>query len=195
MENLTSEMFNLLFDTKRTPRAWKNKSVDLNLLQKIYDHSKFGPTSANCSPLRVIFVHSKGAKEKLKLCLAPGNVDQTMQAPITAIFAYDLNFYTHMDKLYPHTNARSWFEGNEPLIKETAFRNATLQAAYFMICARGFGLDCGPMSGFESKAIDEVFFKDTDYRSNFLCNLGYGEVTDLKPRDWRFPFEEICTII
>ncbi|MDP1974737.1 MAG: malonic semialdehyde reductase, partial [Alphaproteobacteria bacterium] len=149
MKNLTPEMLALLFDTKRTPRTWKNQSVDLDVLQKIYDHSKFGPTSANCSPLRVVFVHSKEAKEKLKPCLAPGNVDQTMKAPATAIFAYDLDFYTHMDKLYPHTNARAWFEGNEQLIKDTAFRNSTLQAAYFMLTARGFGLDCGPMSGFE----------------------------------------------
>jgi 3-hydroxypropanoate dehydrogenase len=195
MENLTPEMFALLFDTKRTPRAWKNRSVDLGLLQKIYDHSKFGPTSANCSPLRVVFVQSKEAKEKLKPCLDLGNVDQTMKAPITAIFAYDLDFYTHMDRLYPHTNARAWFEGNTPLIKETAFRNATLQAAYFMICARGFGLDCGPMSGFKAAPLDEAFFKGTNYKSNFLCNLGYGDISTLKPRDWRFPFEEICTIV
>ena len=195
MKNLTPEMLALLFDTKRTPRAWKNQSVDLDILQKIYDHSKFGATSANCSPLRVVFVHSKEAKEKLKPCLAPGNVDQTMKAPVTAIFAYDLKFYVHMDKLYPHTNARAWFEGNDQLIKDTAFRNSTLQAAYFMMTARGFGLDCGPMSGFEPAILDEAFFKGTNYKSNFLCNLGYGEIGDLKPRDWRFPFEEICTII
>lgn len=195
MENLTQEIFAFLFDTKRTPRAWKNKSVDLELLQKIYNHSKFGPTSANCSPLRVVFVHSKEGKEKLKPCLDPGNIDQTMNAPITAIFAYDLDFYTHMDRLYPHTNARAWFEGNEPLIKETAFRNATLQAAYFMISARGFGLDCGPMSGFKAALLDETFLKGTKYKSNFLCNLGYGDTSNLKPRDWRFPFDEISRIV
>lgn len=191
----TQEMFQILFDLKRTPRAWKEQNVDVDFLQKAYDHAKFGPTSANCSPLRIVFLKSLEAKEKLKPLLSPGNVPQTMQAPLTAIFAYDIDFYKHFDKLYPHTDARSWFEGNEKLIQETAFRNSTLQAAYFMIAIRGLGIDCGPMSGFDTDKLNEAFFKDTSFRANFLCNLGIGNLDGLMPRDWRFPFEDVCQII
>lgn len=185
----------LLFTEARTYYAWQDRPVEDILLKEIYDIMKFGATSANCSPMRVIFVKSKEAKEKLKECLAPGNIDKTMAAPVTAIFADDFDFYNHLPKLFPHTDAKSWFAGNDGLINSTAPRNGTLQAAYFMLAARGFGLDCGPMSGFDNEKCNELFFKGTKTKSNFLCNLGYGDTEGLFPRSPRFEFSEVCKIL
>lgn len=195
MTILAEQILTTLFDSKRTPRNWKASEIDRNAVKQAFDHAQLGPTSANCSPLRIVFVESLASKEKLKPCLSPGNIEQTMIAPITALFAYDLEFYKHMDKLYPHTNARAWFEGNDAVIQETAFRNSTLQAAYFMMAMRALGFDCGPMSGFDAPMVNEVFFKETSFRINFICNLGHGETGTLSPRDWRFGFEDICKII
>lgn len=184
-----------LFEKARTHSAWLDKPVAAELLRKIYNLAKFGPTSANCSPMRVIFVQSSAAKEKLKPCLAPGNIDKTMSAPVTAIIGYDMEFYEHLPQLFPHTDARSWFVGNEQLIMETAFRNASLQAAYLILAARSCGLDCGPMSGFDANLIDQQFFAGTNIKSTVLCNLGYGDHTQLHPRNPRFEFEDVCQII
>lgn len=192
---LNNDVMNILFTEARTYSAWTNKSVDDELLKKIVDLAKFGPTSANCSPMRIVFVKSDIAKAKLKPCLAPGNVEKTLKAPVTAIIGHDLAFYDHLPKLYPHVDAKSWFVGNEAMIADTAFRNGTLQGAYLMLAARVYGLDCGPMSGFDNQMVDEAFFAGTSIKSNFLCNLGYGDKQKLHPRSPRFDFNEICQII
>lgn len=183
-----------IFLEARTYHAWKDQEVKDTLLAEIYDLMKFGPTSTNCTPLRIIFVKSQAAKEILKPCLASGNVKQTMCAPVTAIFSYDTEFYEHLPFLAPHTNAKSWFEGKPDYIEKTAVLNSALQAAYFMIAARMKGLDCGPMSGFNQTKTNQAFFEDTPYKSLFLCNLGYGEPKDQHPRAPRFEFSEICDI-
>lgn len=193
---IDTQAFNLLFDEARTPRGWhEDKPVDAELITQIWDKARLGPTSANCSPLRMRIFQSAAGKEKLKEVLMEANIPQTMAAPVTVMFGYDLTFYINMDKLYPHTNARAWFEGNEPLIQETAFRNATLQAAYFMMAARAHGLDCGPMSGFDADKATQLFFAGTTIRANFLCNLGYGKKDDLKPRDWRYDFSDVAQVL
>jgi 3-hydroxypropanoate dehydrogenase len=176
----------------RTHNYWLDKPVDDDLLLKIHELARFGPTSANCCPLRILFIKSREAKEKLRPCLAEGNVEKTMKAPVTAIFSYDLQFYEWLPKLFPHAPARDWFVGNKPLSEETAKRNGALQGAYFMIAARSLGLDCGPMSGFDNAKLDAAFFAGTEIRSNFLCNLGYGDPTKLFPRSPRFEYSEVC---
>lgn len=185
----------VLFTEARTHTSWQERKVDPSLLQQIFDTMKFGPTSANCSPLRVLFLTSDSAKEKLKPCLAEGNIEKTMTAPVVAIFAQDLEFYEKLPQLFPHADARSWFAGNAPLIQESAHRNSTLQAAYFILAARAWGLDCGPMSGFDQKLCDATFFPDGKVQSNFLCNLGYGNPEELFPRSPRLTFEEACSIL
>ena len=152
------------------------------------------PTSANCSPMRILFVKSPAAKERLKPALIESNVRQTMAAPATAIIAYDLEFYELLPKLYPPADARSWFVGNDKAIRETAFRNGSLQGAYFIIAARAVGLDCGPMSGFDNAKLDAAFFPDGRWKSNFLCNLGYGDPATVSPRSPRLEFAEACRI-
>ncbi|MBX7146638.1 MAG: malonic semialdehyde reductase [Alphaproteobacteria bacterium] len=184
-----------IFLKARTHIVWKNQSIDDHLLQKIYDLAKMGPTSANCSPMRIIFIKSKEAKERLKPCLSPGNVEKTMTAPATAIIAQDMYFYDQLPKLFPHEDARSWFIGNEQLINDTAFRNSSLQGAYFIIAARAMGLDCGPMSGFDTQKLNQEFFPDGHWKANFLCNLGHGDEQKLYPRSPRLKFEEACKIL
>lgn len=192
---MTEQDQQLIFTEARTHGHWKPAApVADDILKRIYNLMKFGPTSANCCPLRIVFVKSQEAKEKLKPCLDEGNVEKTMNAPVTAIFAQDMKFYDHMPKLFPHADAKSWFAGNDPLIAETAMRNSSLQGAYFMIAARAFGLDCGPMSGFNKAKIDEAFFGGTSFKSNFLCNLGHGDPGKLYPRSPRFSFEDVCVI-
>jgi 3-hydroxypropanoate dehydrogenase len=140
-------------------------------------------------------VKSRAAKEKLKPHLSEGNREKTMKAPVCAIVGYDLDFYDHLPYLFPHTNAKSWFEGKPKKIEETAFRNGSLQGAYLIMAARALGLDCGPMSGFDNEAVDKEFFADTNVKSNFLCNLGFGDGADLKPRAPRFRFDQIALIV
>jgi 3-hydroxypropanoate dehydrogenase len=179
----------------RTHTAWLPEPVTDELLQQIYDLVKWGPTSANTCPARIAFVKSKEAKEKLLPCMAPGNVEKTRTAPVSAIIAYDLEFYEKLPKLFPHTDARSWFVGNKPFIESTAFRNGSLQGAYLMIAARALGLDCGPMSGFDNAKVDAAFFEGTSWKSNFICNLGFGDVNALRPRSPRLDFGEACKIL
>jgi 3-hydroxypropanoate dehydrogenase len=183
-----------LFLDARTHNKWQPKDVSDSLLHQLVDVLKLGPTSANCSPARFVFVKSKAAKERLKPHLSEGNRDKTMQAPVCAIVAYDLEFYEHLPKLFPHTDAKSWFAGNPDKIKETALRNGTLQGAYLILAARAHGLDCGPMSGFDNKGVDEAFFSGTSIRSNFLCNIGYGDPAGVRPRSPRFSFDEMAKI-
>jgi 3-hydroxypropanoate dehydrogenase len=184
-----------LFREARTHNAWRDRDVPDALLHDIVDLLKFGPTSANCSPARFVFVKSRAAKERLRPHLSEGNRDKTMKAPVCAIIGYDLDFYRHLPKLFPHTDAKSWFEGKPKKIEETAFRNGTLQGAYLIMAARTLGLDCGPMSGFDNQGVDREFFAGTNVKSNFLCNLAYGDPSVLFPRSPRFDFDEMAKII
>jgi 3-hydroxypropanoate dehydrogenase len=184
-----------LFLDAHTHNAWQPKEVPDILLRRLVDTLRMGPTSANCSPARFVFVKSKEAKERLKPHLSEGNRDKTMKAPVCTIIGYDLDFYEHLPKLFPHTDARSWFAGNPEKIKETAFRNGTLQGAYLILAARLHGLDCGPMSGFDNAGVDAAFFSGTSIKSNFLCNIGYGDPAGLQPRSPRFSFDEMAKIV
>lgn len=188
--------FETLFTKARTYNAWQKKDVPESLLRQLHDIVKFGPTSANCCPLRIVFVKSHEAKARLEPLMDEGNRKKTMEAPVTAIFGYDLEFYEYMAKLFPHNpSSREWFANDKAFAKEAAFRNATLQAGYFMIGARGLGLDCGPMSGFDADGVKKEFFSETTIVPDFLCNLGYGDSESLFPRSPRFTFDEICSVL
>ena len=193
-EPLDQSALDTLFLEARSMNAWQAKDVPDALLHRLVDILKMGPTSANCSPARLVFVKSDAARQKLKPLLSPGNVDKTMSAPVCAIIGQDMEFYEHLPKLFPHDDARSWFAGQPEKIRDTAFRNATLQGAYLMLAARALGLDCGPMSGFDPEGVDKTFFAGTKIKSNFLCNLGYGDPAGLFPRSPRFTFDEMATI-
>ena len=184
-----------LLGAARTHNGWLDKPVDEALLRRLWELARMGPTSANCSPARVLFVTSAAGKERLRSALSQGNLAKTMAAPVTAIVGYDLDFIDHLARLFPHADARSWFAGNEPLIETTAFRNGSLQGAYLILTARALGLDCGPMSGFDNAKVDAEFFPDGRIKSNFLCNLGYGDPTKLFTRSPRFAFDEACRIL
>ena len=184
-----------LFSEARTHNAWFEGDVSDALLHEIVDLVKLAPTSANCSPARFLFVKSREAKEKLKPHLSEGNRDKTMKAPVCTIVGYDLDFYKHLPKLFPHADAKSWFEGNEAKIFDTAFRNGTLQGSYLIMAARALGLDCGPMSGFDNQGVDRDFFAGTNIKSNFLCSLGHGDASVLFPRSPRFSFDEMARIL
>lgn len=194
-QSIDEKAKDILFRDARTYNAWQDKDVSDALLKALFDLVKWAPTSANCLPMRVKFVKSKEAKEKLKPLLDQGNVEKTMSAPVTAVIAYDMKFYEHMPRLFPHTDAKSWFVGNDDLIKATAQRNGTLQGGYFILAARGLGLDCGPMSGFNVAGVKDAFFKGEDVVVNFLCNLGYGSEENLFPRSPRFDFDDVCEIL
>lgn len=185
-----------LFLHARTHNHWQDRDVPDSLLLELVDLMKLGPTSANCSPARVLFIKSPQAKIRLKPHLSSGNRNKTMATPVTAIIGYDLKFYDHLPKLFPHDlEARSWFTGSEDGAHKAAFRNGTLQGAYLILAARALGLDTGPMSGFDNDGVDREFFADTDVKSNFLCNLGYGDPARLHPRLPRFSFEEMARIL
>jgi 3-hydroxypropanoate dehydrogenase len=186
---------NLLFNEARTHNGWTDQPVSDDTLRELFDLLKMAPTSANCSPARFVFLRSAESRQRLVPALLPGNLEKTLAAPVTVIVACDLAFHEQLPKLFPHADARSWFAGNEDLIKETAFRNGTLQGAYMMLAARAVGLDCGPMSGFDKTKVDEAFFAGTTWRSNFLCNLGHGDPSKLFPRSPRFQFEDACRVL
>jgi 3-hydroxypropanoate dehydrogenase len=184
-----------LFRNARTHNAWQAKPVSDALLQAVWELAKMPPTSANCSPMRVLFLKSAAAKERLKPALSEGNRAKTMAAPVAAIIGYDLEFYEKLPFLFPHTDARPWFAGKPEVIQATAFRNGSLQGAYLIMAARALGLDCGPMSGFDNAKVDAEFFPDGRVKSNFLCNIGYGDPAGLMPRSPRFSFDEACRIL
>jgi len=207
---LRDEALDQLFREARTHNAWRDKPVTDTTLRQLYDVMKWGPTSANSSPARFVFIRSQEAKERLRPTLAPGNVEKTMAAPVTVIVAYDLLFFEKLPKLFPHSPAmRDLFAENPQLIEATAMRNSSLQGAYLIIAARALGLDCGPMSGFDNARLDEEFFgagKECEgceqeffpaghVKSNFLCNLGYGDPSKLFPRGPRLEFNEACTLL
>ncbi|WP_338844969.1 malonic semialdehyde reductase [Massilia sp. W12] len=184
-----------LFSAARTHNAWQAREVPDSLLQQLYELMKWGPTSANCSPARIVFVKSPAQKEKLLACMSPGNLDKTRTAPVTAIIGMDMAFYDQLPQLFPHADARSWFADNHELIQATAFRNSSLQGGYFIMAARALGLDCGPMSGFDADKVNQTFFADTQIKANFVCNLGYGDAEKLFPRSPRLSFEQACSIL
>ena len=180
----------------RSHNEWLKKDVTDNLLHQLYDIMKWGPTSANCSPARIVFIKTTEAKKRLIKHVIESNAEKTLSAPVTAIIAYDKKFYDHIPKLFPHNpDAKDWFSGSEEFAEKTAFRNSSLQGAYFIIAARLLGLDCGPMSGFDNEGLDKEFFSDTAFKSNFICNIGYGDESKLFERSPRFDFDQICKIL
>ncbi len=195
--SLDHDALDTIFTQARTHSVWQNRDVPDQLLRDIVDLMKWGPTSANICPARFVFVKSKAAKEKLSPHMDEGNRDKTMKAPATVIIAFDLKFYEKTDILAPHNPKviRSWFEGMPAKIQQAAFRNGTLQGAYFMIAARALGLDCGPMSGFNADGVKKEFFPEEDWTPNFLCNLGYGDASKLHPRAPRLSFDQSSKII
>ncbi len=206
---VNAQSLDILFRKARTHNSWLNKPFSDDTLHQLYDLMKWGPTSANCSPARILFLRTPEAKQRLLPALSPANVDKTMKAPVTAIIAYDLKFYEKLPRLFPHNpGAREWFSNSPELAETTAFRNGTLQGAYFILAARSLGLDCGPMSGFDNAKVDQEFFPapvsksesaevipEGPIKSNFLCNLGYGDPAKLFPRSPRLSFEEACKLL
>lgn len=191
---LENSVLDQLFREARSFSHWQDKSVSDEQLQQIYDLLKMGPTAANSCPARLVFVKSAAAKEKLKPCLAEGNVDKSMSAAAVAIIGMDLEFYEKLPVLFPHTDARSWFAGNDEKIKHSAFLNSCLQGAYLIMAIRSLGLDAGPMSGVNNDMLDEMFFPDGKVKSIFICAIGYGEQEKLHPRGPRLSFSEACRI-
>jgi 3-hydroxypropanoate dehydrogenase len=207
---LNHEALDQLFRKARTHNAWLERPVGDEVLRQLYDLMKWGPTSANLSPARIVFLRTRQAKERLRPALMPGNVEKTMAAPVTAIIAYDERFYEQAPRLFPYNpGMRDLFATSPELAESTAFRNGTLQGAYLILAARSLGLDCGPMSGFDNAKVDEEFFPASGggepsidevkpvsrLRSNFLCNLGYGDPAGLHPRGPRLEFEETCRLL
>jgi 3-hydroxypropanoate dehydrogenase len=201
---LSNEALDVLFRQARTHNAWLEKPVGDDLLRQLYDLMKYGSTSANSCPVRIIFLRTPEAKQRLVPALSPTNVDKTLKAPVTAIIGHDLKFYEQTPTLFPNNPAmRDVFAKSPQLAQTTAFRNGTLQGAYFILAARALGLDCGPMSGFDNQKVDAEFFSASagnppafvDVKSNFLCNLGYGDASKLFPRNPRLPFEEACRLL
>ena len=194
--SLESAVHDLLFREARTHNKWQDKPVTDEQIHELYNLMKFGPTSANSSPARFVFIRTAAGKEKLKPALSAGNTDKTMSAPLTAIIAYDPKFFEKLPQLFPHNlDAKSWFTSNDSLAATTAFRNGTLQGAYLMIAARALGLDTGGMSGFDNDIVDRAFFADNGWRSNFLCNIGHGDHEALYPRSPRLEFDEACVLM
>jgi len=188
-KRISVDSLDQLFRQARTHWVWRPERVPLELLKEVYELARFGPTSANSSPARFVFITTPQAKERLRPALSPGNVEKTV------IVAWDTEFYEQLPQLFPARDMRSVFAGNATLIHETAFRNGTLQGAYFIMAARALGLDCGPMSGFDQQKVNAEFFPDGKWKANFLCNLGYGDPSNLFPRNPRLGFDEACRVL
>lgn len=191
---IDSQALATLFGEGRTHSAWLDKPVPDAVLEQLYAHVSLGPTAVNSCPGRFVFVRTSDGKEKLAPCLSKGNLDKTMSAPVTVIVAYDEDFPETLPELFPFADARSWYAGQPALITENALRNSSLQAGYLILGARALGLDTGPMSGFDAKAVDEAFFSGTTWKSNLLINLGYGDVSKLRDRLPRLPFDRACIL-
>ena len=183
-----------LFRTARTQNKWQDRPVPDAKLQELYELLKWGPTSANSSPARFVFVRTPEGKAKLKEALSAGNTEKTMTAPVTAIVCYDSYFYDKLGQLFPHADAKPWFTSSPEFAEKTAFRNGSLQGAYLMLAARAIGLDVGAMSGFDNAKVDELFLFGTGWKSNFLVNLGYGDPAGLFPRSPRLSFDEAARL-
>jgi len=192
--SLDDHALDILFRGARSFSYWKDSPVTDEELEQIYGLMKMGPTAANSGPARIVFITSEEAKAKLKPCLDEGNVDKSMSAPVVAIIGMDMLFYEKLDKLFPHTDARPWFEGKPEKIKHSALLNSTLQGAYLIMAIRSLGLDAGPMSGFNNELVDQAFFPEGNIKSNFLCAIGHGVVSKLYPRSPRLSFDEACRV-
>ncbi|MGA8501042.1 MAG: malonic semialdehyde reductase, partial [Candidatus Sulfotelmatobacter sp.] len=192
---VSNDCINQIFREARTHNVWLPQPVSSELLRQAYELSALGPTSANTMPARYVFLTTANAKERLRPALSPGNLEKTMAAPVTVIIAWDTEFHEKLPKLFPQRDMRSMFHGNPALIEATAFRNSSLEGAYFILAARALGLDCGPMSGFDAAKVNAEFFPDGKWKANFLCNLGYGDETKLFPRNPRLSFDEACLIL
>lgn len=194
---LDDKALDLILREARSQNGWLDKPVSDAQLHAIYDLMKSGPTSANCSPARIVWVRTAEGKARLRPALSEGNTEKTMSAPVVAIVAWDTQFFELLPKLFPHKpEAITWFKGpgTEAVAGATAFRNGTLQGAYLMLAARALGLDCGPMSGFDNGKVDATFFPDGRFKSNFLCGIGYGDSTKVFPRSPRLTFDEACVL-
>jgi 3-hydroxypropanoate dehydrogenase len=192
---IANDTLNQLFRQARTHSAWLPKRVPVEVLREVYELARWGPTSANSTPARFVFIESEAAKARLLPALSPGNVEKTKAAPVTVIVAWDTEFYEKLPQLFPRADMRSYFLGKQPLIDETALRNGSLQGGYFILAARALGLDCGPMSGFDAAKVNAEFFPDGKWKANFLCNLGYGDRSKLFPRNPRLEFDEACRVL
>lgn len=192
---LSDTALDQLFRTARSYNGWLDKPVSEAQIHAIQDLVKMGPTSANQQPGRFVWCKSQQSRERLAACAAEGNKAKILSAPVCVIIGYDLDFHEQLPWLFPHTDAKAWFVGNEDFRRESAFRNSVLQGAYLMLAARALGLDCGPMSGFDHALVDGLFFAGTSVRSNFLVNLGYGDPSTLHPRSPRLQFDEACQIL
>ena len=192
---LNQTAFDTLFYSAHTHNGWQDRPVEDELLHKLYDMLKWAPTAANGSPARFVFVKSPEAKAKLVECMSPGNQEKTLQAPVSVIIGMDMEFYEKLPQLSPAVDARSWFAGNDMAIVSTAFRNSSLQGGYLILSARALSLDCGPMSGFDAAKVDAAFFGGTPVKSNFVCNIGYGDVAKIRPRAPRLDFDQACQIV
>ena len=193
-ERASGEALDLLFRKARTHTVWQPREVSEDTIKEAFDLASLGPTSANCCPMRILFLKTDEAKARLLPALSPTNVEKSRTAPYVAIIAYDTEFIDKLPQLFPHVDARSWFAGNQKLIDDTAFRNSSLQGGYFIMAARAVGLDCGPMSGFDHDKVNAEFFPDGKWKVNFLCNLGHGDHSHIKPRLPRLSFDEACKI-
>lgn len=194
-ESLNESQLNLLFGEARSMNGWQDREVSDDMIKSIYNLTKMGPTSTNCCPARFKFIKSEDQKLQLKESLLPNNIDKVMSAPVIAIIGFDLDFSNNMGKLFPHMDVAPMYKNNEIMNHSTAFRNSSLQGAYFMMVSRALGLDCGPMSGFNNAIVDEVFFSGTNIKSNFLCCIGYGDPSKIFMRLPRLDFDEVCEII
>lgn len=190
--NVTTEQ---LFTEARTQNGYLDQPVSDETLRRLYDLMKWGPTAANSTPARLIFVRSAEARQKLLGCVSPGNVSKVTQAPVTVIVGMDLEFHHQLPQLFPHADARSWFEGKPAMIESSAFRNSSLQGGYLIIAARALGLDCGPMSGFDAAKIDAAFWAGTAVKTNFICTLGKGDPSKVFARNPRLTFDEACKLV
>jgi 3-hydroxypropanoate dehydrogenase len=195
MTKISADALKQLFLDARTQNGFLDKPVSDEQLRELYDIAKMGATSMNTQPMRVVFLRSKEAKQRLAPALLPGNLDKTMAAPVTAIVARDMQFYEYMPEIWHNPAARDTFANNAPMAQATAVRNATLQGAYLMLAARAIGLDCGPMSGFDIAKVNAEFFPDGRCQTDFLCNIGYGDVSKLMGRQPRHSFERACTLL
>ena len=192
---LSDKQLALLFGEARSMNGWQDKEVSNDMVKSIYELTKMGPTSTNCCPALFKFIKSDDQKQLLKEALLPNNVDKVMSAPVIAIIGYDLDFSDNMSKLFPHMDVAPMYKGNAEFNQATAFRNSSLQGAYFMMVSRALGLDCGPMSGFNNDLVDQTFFKDTNIKSNFLCCIGYGDPSKIFMRLPRLDFDDVCEIL
>ncbi len=192
---ISDDALDQLFREARTHSAWLPKRVPIDALRESYELARMGPTSANSTPARFVFLESAAAKVRLLPALSRGNVEKTKAAPVTVIVAWDTEFYEKLPQLFPHADMRSYFVGRQALIDETALRNSSLQGGYFILAARAVGLDCGPMSGFDAAKVNDEFFPDGKWKVNFLCNLGYGDHSKLFPRNPRLEFDEACRVL